>query len=50
MSKVPNCADAKIKNDKPAPGAYDSRISKRGDAAVFGSKIGSTTDETSTMS
>jgi hypothetical protein len=27
QSKVPNCKDAKIKNDKPGPGAYKTVIS-----------------------
>jgi hypothetical protein len=27
QSKVPNCKDAKIKNNKPGPGAYKTVIS-----------------------
>jgi hypothetical protein len=27
QSKVPNCKDAKIKNDKPGPGAYKTVMS-----------------------
>ena len=40
MSKVPNCKEAKIRNDKPGPGMYDTKMVKHGDPSQIGSKIG----------
>jgi hypothetical protein len=38
MSKVPNCKEAKIKNQIPGPGNYDSKMVKHGDPSMIGSK------------
>jgi hypothetical protein len=45
-SKVPNCADAVIKSDKPPVGTYNtSTLSRTGDPAVFGSRMSANGNE-----
>jgi hypothetical protein len=51
ISKVPNCKEQKIKNSSmPGPGFYDSKMVKHGDPSCIGSKMGASTDESSTIS
>jgi len=50
LSKVPNCKDAKIKNDKPGPGHYTNvyPATTAGDASTMGSSIGESKFDSST--
>jgi len=48
---VPNCKDAKVKNETlPGPGTYNSKSMKRGDPSTIGSKAGLSTDDSSLLS
>lgn len=50
ISKVPNCKDTKIKNDKPGPGYYSNVFpaTTAGDASTMGSSIGESKFDSST--